>query len=77
MLQVRSEFPHPGSHGFAAPLGEEVRIIQRNADGSALVQRILPPALRGASSTRTMPMADLHATLEAALGRRVVRRRRA
>lgn len=77
MLRVPSEFPHPGSMAFVTPHGEQVRIIQRNANGTALIAHQRVPALRCASDTRTVPQADLFATLEAALGRKPARKRKA
>ena len=77
MLRVQSEFPHPGSVAFVTPHGEQVRIIQRNANGTALIAHQRPASDRSASDTRTVPQADLHATLEAALGRKPSRKRQA
>lgn len=77
MLKQPSEYPHPGSEAFVSPHGERVRIIQRNADGTALIAHQRPVALRSASDTRTVPQGDLHATPEAALGRKPIRKRRA
>lgn len=77
MLKQPSEYPHPGSVAFVTPHGEQVRIIQRNANGTALIAHHRPAAMRGASDTRTVPQSDLHATLEAALGIKPKRRRKA
>lgn len=77
MLKTPTEFPHQGSTAYLTPHGEEVRIIQRNADGTALIAHQRPVALRSASDTRTVPQGDLHATPEAALGRKPIRKRRA
>lgn len=77
MLKQPAEFPHPGSTAFLAPHGEQVRIIQRNADGTVLVALQRRPSDRSASDTRTVPATDLHAKAEAAIGTRSAKRRRA
>lgn len=77
MLRVPAQYPHPGSTAYVAPHGEQVRIIQRNADGTALIAHQRPASDRSASDTRTVPAADLHATPEAAIGKRIRRRRAA
>lgn len=80
MLKVSAPFPHPGAHGFIAPLGDRVRIIQRNRDGTMLVHREdLPKWDRTASSTLTVQPAELFETATEAIERRpgatVARRR--
>lgn len=70
MLKAPSPFPFPGCTAFVAPYAETVRLIQRNADGTALVAFQRPASDRSASDTRTVPFADLHATPEAAIGRK-------
>lgn len=77
MLRQSAEFPHPGSTAFVAPHGEEVRIIQRKGTSEALIAHQRHPALRTASDNRTVPLADLHQTQEAAIGRKPKRRRAA
>lgn len=70
MLQVPSIFPHPGSTAFLAPDGQQVRIIQRNADGRALVGRQgQHPADRCASDTFTVDAGTLHETYDDAVAR--------
>lgn len=69
MLQVPAEFPHIGSTAFLRGSAGEVRILQRNADGTATVQRLgLIPRAEGASITRRVAQADLFATIEEAMG---------
>ena len=78
MLKTPAEFPHPGSTAWLEPHGEEVRILQRNADGTALVALVHRPPLGGtASDTRTVEAAHLHPRQEAAIGIKPKRRRRA
>lgn len=69
MLSIPAEFPNAGAPAFLratadAPQAQPVRIIQRNADGTALVA--VQERFRKASSTRTVRLADLAATAEAA-----------
>lgn len=77
MLRTPSEFPHPGSTAYLSPHGEEVRVIQRNADGTVLIalQRLAPD--RSASDTRTVARADLHEAQAAAIGRKPARQGKA
>ena len=78
MLKTPAEFPHPGSAAFLAPHGDEVRIIQANADGSFTVARQRHPAMHGsASDTFRAEPGTLHAKLEAAIGKRPAKRRKA
>ena len=69
MLQVPADFPMPGSHAFVEGSGEEVRIIQRNADGTCLLQRMARAynATERAAGNFTLPLAQLHATETAAV----------
>ncbi len=39
MLKVEAPFPQAGSNGFLFGSAQSVRIIQRNADGTCVVQR--------------------------------------
>ena len=78
MLKTPSEFPHPGAAAYVAPHGEAVRIIQRNADGSCLVARQRhAQAYANASDTFRAQAGTIHATLEAAIGKRPAKKRRA
>ncbi|MDP3550634.1 MAG: hypothetical protein Q8R81_09575 [Novosphingobium sp.] len=77
MLKQPSEFPHPGSTAYVAPHGEQVRIIQTNADGSHLVAHQRHPATRSASDTYRAEPGTIFATQEAAIGKRPRKKRRA
>lgn len=68
MLQVPADFPMPGSRAFVEGSGEEVRIIQRNADGTCLLQRMgrAYNATERAMGNLTLPLALLHPTETAA-----------
>lgn len=77
MLKQPAEFPFVGSTAYLAPLGEEVRIIQHNATGTSLIAPRRPNVPGSASDTRTVARTDLHATVEAALGRKPTKRRKA
>lgn len=68
MLRQPAEFPHPGSTAFLAPHGEEVRILQRKGADEVLIAHQRHPALRSASDNRTVALAHLHQTQEAAIG---------
>jgi hypothetical protein len=68
MLQVQSPFPNPGAAGFIIGTADPVRIIQRNRDGSMLVQRTGQMArAEGASRTRTVQAGEIVATRDEAL----------
>lgn len=72
MLKQAAEFPHVGATAFMAPHGEEVTIIQRLVSPDAfVVRRDLP----GASGTYRAEADMVHATQEAAIGRKPKRRR--
>lgn len=78
MLKVPAEFPHPGAAAYVSPHGEPVRIIQRNEDGSYLIARQRHPAMQGSASDTYRAEADMvHATEEAAIGKKPAKRRRA
>ncbi len=78
MLSVPADYPHPGCTAFLAGTAEAVRLIQRNADGSCLVQRTGPVSRsEGASIERRVPFADLFENALAALGKSKPRRRAA
>lgn len=77
MLKAPAEFPHPGAVAFVAPHGEQVRIIQANADGSHLVAHQRHPATKSASDTYRAEPGTIFATQEAAIGKRPAKRRRA
>lgn len=82
MLKVPAPFPHAGASAYVSPYGEAVRIIQRNADGSFLIARDRQPGTYGsASDTFRAEASEVHATIEAAIGRKPgrqqTRRRRA
>ena len=77
MLKQSAEFPHSGSTAFLAPHGEEVRILQRKGESEVLVAQQRHPSQRVASDNRTVLLADLHQTQEAAIGRKPKRRRAA
>ena len=76
MLRTAATFPHAGSTAFVAPHGEQVRIIQNNADGSAIVAAHQPGIDRGASRTYRAEPGALFPTAEAAT-QPAPRRRRA
>lgn len=70
MLNIPAPYPHPGCTAFLAGTAEEVRLIQRNADGTCLISiadRRFPS--ERASGNRTVPARDLHETPTGALGR--------
>lgn len=75
MLAVEAPFPHPGATAFLRPSGEEVRILQRRADGGVTIA--VADRFKRASSTRTVPLADLAPTREQALPQPARRKRRA
>lgn len=78
MLKTPADFPHSGSTAYVAPHGEQVRIIQRNADGSFLIAYNRHPSIHGsASDTYRAEASMVHATLEAAIGLKPARKRRA
>lgn len=77
MLKHPAEFPHPGSTAFVAPHGEQVRIIQRNADGTFLIAHQRHRAPGSASDTFRAEAETVHRTPEAAIGRKPKRRRAA
>ena len=77
MLQVETPFPQAGSNGFLFGSAEPVRIIQRNADGTCLVQRTGDLA-RGLGASRTLRVAsaDIVKTQAEAFPRAKHRRRK-
>ena len=78
MLKVPASFPHPGAAAFVSPHGEQVRIIQRNEDGTFLLARNRHPSIHGsASDTFRAEAGIVHAAVEAAIGKKPARRRRA
>ncbi len=78
MLKVPSTFPNPGATAYVSPYGEAVRIIQRNADGSFLIARDRQPGTYATASDTFRAEADMvHATEEAAIGKKPAKRRRA
>lgn len=68
MLRVPAEYPHSGSTCFLTPHGEEARILQANANGTYLVALQRPKWDRDASNTRTVAAAEVHPSVESALG---------
>ena len=77
MLQVETPFPQAGSNGFLFGSAAPVRILQRNADGTCLVQRTGDIARgEGASRTLRVSNADIVATQAEAFPRAKHRRRR-
>lgn len=78
VLKTPADFPHPGATAFVAPHGEKVRIIQRNEDGSFLIAHQRHPDIKGsASDTFRAEPEMVHATEEAAIGKRPAKKRRA
>lgn len=73
MLQIPTPFPQVGSIGFLAGTAEPARILQRNGDGTLLVERRLrlpsgdTAPLTGASANRTVAAADLFEAPEVAI----------
>lgn len=60
MLNVPTEFPQAGSTAYCRGSAEQVRILQRNYDGTVLVQRTGPDArFAGASRETRVALADL------------------
>ena len=78
MLKTPAEFPHPGATAFVSPHGEEVRIYQRCADGAFLLRRLRHPAMMpSASDVFRAEAGTVHAKVEAAIGVKPAKRRRA
>lgn len=60
MLRTPTEFPNQGAAAFLRGTAQPCRIIQRRADGQVMVA--IDERYKQASSTRTVPLADLCAT---------------
>lgn len=76
MLHATADFPHPGSTGFLAPTGDQVRIVQRRAD-TRLTIAVTDARYPGerASGTRTVEASEVHPTREQATALPKPRRR--
>ena len=72
MLRDVADFPHPTAKAFLADTAEPVRILRHNPDSTSFVSlqptRDNPLIGKLASGSRTVPTADLCATLEEAQG---------
>lgn len=73
MLSSPADFPHTGSTAYLAPSGEAVRIQQRNADGTALIS--IAAFAGKACGNKTVELARLHATRDAAIASAAPRRK--
>lgn len=60
MLKTAATFPYPGSAAFLRGSAQPCRILQRRADGQVTIA--IDERFKTASSTRTVPAADLCAT---------------
>lgn len=73
MLQTESTFPHVGALAFRRGTAEPARILRRNADDTALIERRAPTPgggtvpLYGAAANTTVPIEDLFADRESAI----------
>lgn len=64
MLAIPTPFPNQGATAYLRPCGSEVRIIQRRNDGDCTIA--IAGRFKSASSTRTVPLADLAESVEEA-----------
>ncbi len=73
MLQHETEFPQVGSLGYLATTAEPARILQRNADGSILVERRQrapgggTSPLTGAAANRRVDAGDIFPDVDTAM----------
>lgn len=67
MLREAAPFPHNGATAFVVETGEQVRILRRNADGTALLALAGKRLPRVASDNFTLALDRLRPTLAEAI----------